>query len=173
MNFDHTYFNYFNSRVLRYGSVTEIDGEAHGSHLFFAYANHLIERDPEQRWSHGFLEPLLKSYLSMLETYGTQFPYVTNETVAQAATLIHEEAPHLTTALLAQRLNLSESYLIRLFHAAIGVSPMQYIRTCRVLYGKEQILHGESVSAVAEMCGYGSPGAFCRAFRTELSLIHI
>lgn len=106
VNFDHTYFNDFHSRVLRYGSVTEIDGEA----------------------------------------------------------------PRLTTATLAQRLNLSDSYLIRLFHAAIGVSPMQYIRTCRVLYDKEQILRGESVSTVVEMCGYGSPGAFCRAFRTEFGV---
>lgn len=167
VDFDHTYFNYFNSRILRYGSVTEIDGRENGSDLFFAWANELIMRDPRQERSHAFLEPLLKSYLLALETYGTAFPYITNEVVAEAAAMINQDAPHLTTALLAQRLNLNESYLIRLFRTAVGVSPMKYIRSRRALYGKELILRGESVTAAAEQCGYGSIGAFCRVFRAE------
>ncbi len=169
-DFDHTYFNFFSARTLHYGSVTAFPATEMATNSFFEYVNWLIARDPERVRSREMLETLLKGFLSTLELYGPKLPYVTNEAVNQAVRLIHEESPTMTTALLAKRLSLNESYLIRLFHGAIGTSPMQYIRTCRVLRGRELLLSGASVQAAAEQCGYQSATAFHKAFKTELHI---
>lgn len=164
--FDHTYFDFYSSRLLNYDNVIEIDASFLGLNGFFSHINAVIERDTAQK-SRSAVEDLLIGFLSLIDTQHAPLPYVTNATVNRAVELIHRESATLTTRELSHRLNLNESHLIRLFSNAIGLSPMKYIRMCRVLYGRELLLGGCSVAEAAEKCGYGSAAAFYKAVRSE------
>lgn len=78
----------------------------------------------------------------------------------------HYADPALSNARLAEQAHISEAYFRRLFRAAYGVPPKQYIQEVRMKKARD-LLSGSyaSVAAVAESCGFGSVYHFCRAFK--------
>lgn len=166
-SFDHTFFDYYSLRALDPNEIVEIDAFSFALDRFFDYINTLIEQDPEQN-NHKAIEQLLTGILSVIDRQYTPLPYITNTTVMRAIDIIYENYADITTKVLAQRLNINESHFIRLFHSAMGISPMKYIRACRVLNGKELLYSGVSVAEAAEICGYSSPSAFYKAVKTCL-----
>jgi AraC family transcriptional regulator of adaptative response/methylated-DNA-[protein]-cysteine methyltransferase len=62
----------------------------------------------------------------------------------------------LTLAILAQEAGLSESHLQRKFRHEIGVSPREYVETCRMQLLQQELRNGGSVTAAAAESGYGS-----------------
>jgi len=59
----------------------------------------------------------------------------------------------------------SESTLRRNFHKAIGVSPVDYIRECRLSMASDMLDDGElSVKEAAERCGFSSAYYFSKCF---------
>lgn len=91
--------------------------------------------------------------------------------LAPALRYIYESyaSPDIDNARLAARCNISEVYFRRLFHAAFGVSPKQYILSLRLQKAKRLLSEGRfKISAVARECGYESSAHFCRAFKAEL-----
>lgn len=167
-SFDHTFFDYFSLRVLDPNKIVEIDASAFALDRFFDYINELIEQDPAQN-NHKAIQQLLCGILSVIDRQYTPLPYITNTTVMRAIDIIYESYANITTKALAQRLNINESHFIRLFHSTMGISPMKYIRACRVLNGKELLYGGASVAEAAERCGYSSPSAFYKAVKICLS----
>lgn len=168
VSFDHTFFDFYSSRTLDPNKIIEIDASLFSANLLFDYINTLIEHDLERK-NHNAMEHFLSELLSVIDRQYFPLPYITNQAVQHALDIIHKEPHAITTRLLAQKLNMNESHIIRLFHRTMGMSPMKYIRSCRVLKGKELILGGASVAEAAEKCGYSSPTAFCKAVKVCLS----
>lgn len=69
---------------------------------------------------------------------------------------------------LAALCGISEVYFRRLFSAAFGVSPKEYVIQKRIEYAKALLLSGDfSVSEVAYMTGYSEPCHFSREFKAR------
>ncbi len=73
--------------------------------------------------------------------------------------------PYFSVELLADKLQISGSYLRREFHAAYGVSPIKYLKELRLKAAKRLLLTDTaSVSDVALRCGYTSVCYFIQDF---------
>lgn len=75
----------------------------------------------------------------------------------------------LTNSALAARVGVSEVYFRKLFLSTVGVTPKQYILNLRI-YKAKQLLTDSfyTVTAISEMCGFGSLYHFCRAFKAKV-----
>lgn len=82
------------------------------------------------------------------------------------------EAPEgLGVARLAQRLGVSDRHLRRIFEAALGVSPLQYLQTRRLLMAKQLLTDtAMPVTQVALASGFGSVRRFNAAFAGHYGL---
>lgn len=168
--FDHTYFDFYSSSVLRSDGIIEIDGSVLSFSSFFEYVNAIIASEDEKR-SYAELQTLLSGFLEVIDTKYSPLPYITNPSITLAVNLIQQNCAEATTRLLAERTSLNESYFIRLFTSVMGTSPMKYIRAHRVSFGKELLRGGATVSEAAEQCGYSSPSAFYNAVKKELGIM--
>lgn len=168
-NFDHTYFDFYSTRILRPDKIVSISGGILGVSSFFAHINSVIEGDAEQK-ALPAMRALLEGFVRLIAALHTEDLYISSPYVMQAVNRIHSEYSSVTTKTLAAALNLNESYFIRLFTEHMGLSPMKYIRTVRVFRGKELIERGESVEEAARKCGYSSPSAFYNAVKAELGI---
>ncbi len=82
------------------------------------------------------------------------------------------DAPEgLGVARLAQRLGVSDRHLRRIFEAALGVSPLQYLQTRRLLLAKQLLTDTRlPVTQVALSSGFGSVRRFNAAFAAHYGL---
>ena len=71
----------------------------------------------------------------------------------------------------AKAVSLSPSYFSRLFRAASGLSPYEYLLGVRLEKAKEMLLETQApVSEVAYRTGFGSDANFIAFFRKETGL---
>ncbi len=67
---------------------------------------------------------------------------------------------------IAEHLNISEIYLRKLFKSKYNTTPKQYVLDMRIELAKQRLSDSdESVSSIAESCGFSSVYHFCRAFK--------
>lgn len=168
-NFDHTYFDFYTARILNFESIIEIGAGVPCADDFFSYVNRLIATHPREALQNA-MEQFLSGFLTLINDVFAPLPYISNASLTEAVRIIHNEYPCITTARLAKKLNLNESYFVRSFTAAMGLSPMKYIRAIRVSYGKSFMQNGMSVTEAAEKCGYSSSSAFYNAMKAELGI---
>ena len=72
---------------------------------------------------------------------------------------------------LATSAYVSERVCYRLFHQAFRMSPMEYLRKCRISMAKRLLIKGEApVTEIAFLCGFGSSSALGKVFREETGL---
>ena len=77
----------------------------------------------------------------------------------------------LSVSELAALCGISEVYFRKLFRNSFGVSPKEYLIQKRIDYAKALLKSGDfSVSSVAELCGYGEPSQFSRAFAMRVGM---
>jgi AraC-like DNA-binding protein len=169
VGFDHTYFDFYSTRILRPDRIVSVSGDVLGAASFFSHINAVIEADAAQS-ALPAMRALLAGFIRLIEAMHTEDLYIASPYVMQAVNRIHSDYPSVTTKALAAELNLNESYFIRLFTENMGLSPMKYIRTVRVFRGKELIEGGAGVDEAAAKCGYSSPSAFYNAVMAELHL---
>lgn len=167
-NFDHTYFDFYNSQILCSGKILEFDISDLNADMLFDYLNSLILTDTNQIFFES-IQYFLCAFLTLLEKKHS-LPYISNSYITSAVNLIHSECFSLSTKELANKLNLNESYFIRLFSSVMGITPKKYIRACRVSYGKQLLQKGATVEEAAEKCGYSSATAFYNATVSELNI---
>lgn len=75
-------------------------------------------------------------------------------------------SPELSVSDIAAACSVSEVYLRRIFKEAYGIAPRQYIQERRIAYARELLRETrESVTEIAEACGFSSVYHFCRAFK--------
>lgn len=85
---------------------------------------------------------------------------------------LHLAGPDLPTLpQLAQRLGVSERHVRRIFEARLGVSPLQYLQTRRLLCAKQLLTDTTlAVPEVARLSGFGSQRRLHAAFTTHYGL---
>ena len=66
---------------------------------------------------------------------------------------------------LSEKIHLNSSYLVRLFKAEIGLSPIAYLNHCRLERSAGLLLTSLPVSEVAAQVGWFDPSLFARRFR--------
>lgn len=105
--------------------------------------------------------------LVMLQQRGTQDPL--------GQVIEHMDAhftdPTLTNSRLAALLGISEVYFRKLFLTHFGITPKQYILNLRIQKAKQLLTDTPyTVTAISELCGFGSLYHFCRAFKAKTGL---
>ena len=96
-----------------------------------------------------------------------------DEVIASALQYLsaHYCDPALTNRVLAARANISEVYFRRRFKAQLGVSPKQYVLSLRLRKAKRLLAEGwQSITGVAEACGFEDIAHFSRAFKGRYGL---
>lgn len=78
----------------------------------------------------------------------------------------------LTLDYLAGIINITPTYLCRLFKTALGLSPVAYITNVRMENAKRLLLSRKPmpISSVAKECGFSDPGYFTRIFRRTFGI---
>ena len=67
---------------------------------------------------------------------------------------------------LSAQLGVSKSHLIRVFRAAMGMPPGQYLAAVRIEAAKQLLTHREyPLEVVASLCGFSGANYLCRVFR--------
>lgn len=84
--------------------------------------------------------------------------------LSRAIVAMHDRPDHLwRVETLAEEAGLSVSRFAELFRKAVGVTPLAYLRTWRLVLAKQDIERGERVQRVASRYCYGSTEALSRA----------
>jgi AraC-like DNA-binding protein len=168
-NFDHTFFDFYSEKILSPQKVIELNESMADFKSFFDFINSIVltKKNKEHR---NAVECLIRGFLSLWEnSKDAAIEYIKNPLIIEAISLINDNVNEVTTATLSQKLNINKSYFVRLFTKTMGVAPMKYIRTCKVLYAKDLICSGLTVSEAAEKSGYSSPAALYKAMKNELN----
>lgn len=104
-----------------------------------------------------------------LATKDTTASYHSGSAQADAAAQMMQKEfsdPRLTVKAVAKRLYISEVYLRRIFHAAYGVSPKQYIDAMRMEHAKALLKSGYYTHReIARRCGFEDVKYFRTAFK--------
>jgi AraC-like DNA-binding protein len=91
--------------------------------------------------------------------------------IVRARERMHDESDRLLrVSELARQACLSEQHFVRLFRAAYGCTPGQYLGKVRMNEAKRLLAQGTSVTEVCFSVGYSSLGTFSHRFALETSL---
>ena len=73
---------------------------------------------------------------------------------------------------LARETNYSRGHFLRMFRAATGKTPHQYLTECRIERAKSMLLEARKVSLidVAARCGFSSQSHLTRVFRKQIGV---
>ena len=72
---------------------------------------------------------------------------------------------------LSAQLGVTKSHLIRVFRAAMGMPPGQYLTAVRIEAAKQLLAHREyPLEVVASLCGFSGANYLCRVFRKATGL---
>jgi AraC-like DNA-binding protein len=95
-----------------------------------------------------------------------------DQTVGHALALLHRGPTECWTVdKLAREVGLSRSALADRFHAFVGESPMQYLKSWRLALAAQALRASrETILRVAERSGYESEASFNRAFKREFGM---
>lgn len=95
-----------------------------------------------------------------------------NPYVSECVELIYQDiAAHITLPDLADRLNLSSSYLSSLFKHNVGRSVSEYVRLVRLEKVKELLVQGKySIAQISDILGYCSPTYLSTEFKREFQV---
>ncbi len=162
-DYDHSFFDFKTSYMLKPDSFTEIPDKKYNINHFFKFYNDAL---CDNQFSIETAQQLCTFFLSHLEQ-NIQLPYLSDTHIQKAIEIILNSPSVLSAKTIADKLNLNEDYFIRIFTKTMGVSPMKYIRSSMLSEGIHMLKKGMSVTSVAECCGYSSSNAFWKAFRKE------
>ena len=76
----------------------------------------------------------------------------------------------ITVDMMAASVNLNKNYLIRLFKTETGTTPMKYLLDTRLHFARALLLQtDETISGIAERCGFNTSSYFIKCFRERYS----
>lgn len=160
--FDHSFFNFHANYAVKPEYFLEFDR----SEFPFIDFNKLSEMLQNKDKYENTLRALLTALLSFInENIG--LPIISNDTVLRSIDIIQQQSATITTSSLAKELCINESHFIRIFKKQLGLTPMQYIRACKIAKGITYLQNGMNISDASEKCGYSSSVAFSQAFKSE------
>lgn len=98
----------------------------------------------------------------------TDLPFMSDARILDSLIYIQDHLDEtLTVETLAARHFLDKHYFTRLFTQNTGQSPHKYIQNKRLNLAVSLLKKGLSAKEAAEICGFGSYGAFAKAFRVN------
>jgi AraC-like DNA-binding protein len=133
--------------------------------------NHCGGPTVQRRLGEVLMVRLLRHQISRGSTEPGVLAGLSDLRVARALVAIHDRPGHgWTNADLAQEAGLSLSRFSELFAAAVGMTPMAYLRHWRLTVAHQDLVRGDRVEQVARRYGYGSGEGFSRAFRARFGV---
>ena len=98
-------------------------------------------------------------------------PRTGSEHVKRASAYINRHyAEEITVDMIAESVNLNKNYLIRLFKTETGTTPMKYLLDTRLHFARALLLQtDETVSGIAERCGFNTSSYFIKCFKERYS----
>lgn len=109
---------------------------------------------------------LMEIYSSLNRTRLSTSPRVTH---AMRLIATHANEPSFGINQLAGAMDCSREHLTRLFRAATGVSPSDYLTQQRLRRAAEALRAGDDkLETIARRCGFSSANYFCRTFRQHV-----
>ena len=108
----------------------------------------------------------------MTSMHGRKLPWVQRNAIAIARAMINENyRQELSLRVLADGVHLNPNYFHRLFTAACGITPLQYLTEVRISHAKYELLNTDrSVTEIAELCGFSTYNYFCAVFRKRCGM---
>ena len=112
-----------------------------------------------------FLECLVRSVESMDRLKQQTRPI--HPAIMESIRLLESQVEHpWSLKILAGKIHLNPSYLVRLFKSEVGLSPIAYLNHCRLERSAGLLLHTSlQISEVAVQVGWFDPNLFARRFR--------
>ena len=166
-DFDHTYFNFMSPYIIDNKEFIEIEVKDEFLKNMIKAINCIVNKRTKYKETAYFLLEALFDYIK--NTHGV--PLAKNNFVSEAVKIIHNMPNQHSVKSLAEFLNVNEHHFIRTFKKTTGITPMKYIRCCRLSSGLIMLRNGMSVREVSEECGYVSPSAFTTAFKREYGFL--
>ncbi len=139
----------------------ELAGSVRALHLALT-----VETPPMERES-LFLTVLSKAILQYAEmSPKAQAIGRERQAVKQACCYIRERATDgITLTEVAEHVNLSRYYFLRVFHEAVGMPPHAYLESVRISKAKHLLEKGLSINQVAHESGYSDQSHFTNRFK--------
>ncbi len=165
-NLDHSFFDFHANYALKPECFLEFDESD------FPFIN--FETLAFMLHSKSVYENSLRSLLITILSYIDEsqgLPLIANETVLRSIELIQAQSATVSTSQLAEMLCINESHYIRIFKKQLGITPMQYIRSCKIATGIACLQNGMNVAEASEKCGYSSSVAFTQAVKSETGVL--
>ncbi|MBR6645998.1 MAG: helix-turn-helix transcriptional regulator, partial [Clostridia bacterium] len=148
-NFDHTYFNFMSPYIIDSKAFVEIEVIDPFLKNLIDSLNIIVNKRKKYKETAYFLLEGIFDYIK--NTYG--IPLSKEDFVAEAVRLIHHDFSSYTVKDLAEKLNINEHHFIRTFKKTTGITPMKYIRSCRLSKALILLRNGMSVREASEECG--------------------
>lgn len=137
----------------------------------------VLRMETEHRGNVSYVLASAEAYQMLARLYGTgvpsgdsikQMPVV----VADALRIMQQDFAFLEgIGDLADRLEVSQEYLTRVFRKHVGLPPGKYLNQLKVEYAKLLLRQGEhTVAFVADACGFANGNYFARVFRNTVGL---
>lgn len=106
------------------------------------------------------------------QAWENALPQVRQDVIGTARTLINERfGEDLSLRTLAQAVHLNPNYFHRIFKAACGMTPLEYLSEVRISHAKFWLRNTDrTVTEIAERCGFSSYNYFCSVFRRAVGL---
>ena len=125
-----------------------------------------LEKDEEHSIPSKNVAKLAFSVLMDLYTYQEKSDALPR-LVSDAIDIIEEEYAYLEGVDdLADRVGVTKSHLIRVFHASMQVTPGRYLEAYRITQAKAFLASGEvSIEAVSGLCGFACRNYFSKVFK--------
>ena len=94
-------------------------------------------------------------------------PTTSAEHIKRACAFINRHyAENISVDMIAEHVGLNKNYLIRLFKTELCTTPMKYLLDTRLFFARTLLLQtDETVSGIAERCGFNTASYFIKCFR--------
>ncbi len=128
----------------------------------------LREHNSDSKLSDEMEQLLIKQLLiTVYRCMSIDFDNTYDDVVAEVKRQFENEYQKpFTLTMLAKQQNLSVSSLSHRFRAATGVSPMEYLKSCRIANAKQLLAETDcSIGEIVEKCGFSDNSNFSRTFK--------
>ncbi|MFK0375958.1 GlxA family transcriptional regulator [Pandoraea sp. NPDC090278] len=137
----------------------------------YLVARHCGQAKAHQVVRHMMLQGIRPAKLPQAHFYA-DLSHIVDIRVRQAAHFIEQRIDNPPTLdAIARYVNVGRRQLERAFHEALGVSPMSFLRSMRLDYGRWQLRHDtRSITDIALECGFSDGAHFSRDFRARFGV---
>ena len=161
---DHVFFDFISYETYLNSQFTEVDLSGHEKlrHLILALTEEFSDPACPMQIASAYFE-IIRQELERILGSGTHYSPVTKNILQ----IIHNgDLPTLTVREIARQANLNENYLIRVFHAEMGVTPHQYLNYMKAELAVAYCQQNLKMEEIAYRLGYSSVSSLSYSFKS-------